>query len=122
MFRTRQAGEKFIGIEFTDDALGTALFAIGADQQHGGRPENLVGAHQRLVIRIVGGDVRAQQLHAGQRLLPAYGDDNATAKNVTAPYLSISGTDDSTAPMYMMEQAVNNFRGARYQVAGMSLA
>ena len=55
--------------------------------------------------------------YAGQRLLPAFGDNNATAKNVTAPYLSISGTADSTAPMFMMEQAVNNFRGARYQVA-----
>ena len=55
--------------------------------------------------------------YAGQRLLPAFGDDNATAKNVTAPYLSISGTEDTTAPMFMMEQAVNNFRGARYQVA-----
>ena len=55
--------------------------------------------------------------YAGQRLLPAFGDDNATAKNVTAPYLSISGTADTTAPMFMMEQAVNNFRGARYQVA-----
>lgn len=55
--------------------------------------------------------------YAGQRLLPAFGDDNATAKNVSAPYLSISGTADTTAPMFMMEQAVNNFRGARYQVA-----
>lgn len=55
--------------------------------------------------------------YAGVRLLPAFGDNNATAKNVTAPYLSISGTDDTTAPMFMMEQAMNNFRGARYQVA-----
>jgi dienelactone hydrolase len=55
--------------------------------------------------------------YAGQSFLPAFGDDNATAKNVTAPYLSISGTSDTTAPMFMMEQAVNNFRGARYQVA-----
>ena len=54
--------------------------------------------------------------YAGQSFLPAFGDDNATAKNVTAPYLSISGTSDTTAPMFMMEQAVNNFRGARYQV------
>ena len=55
--------------------------------------------------------------YAGQSFLPAFGDNNATAKNVTAPYLSISGTSDTTAPMFMMEQAVNNFRGARYQVA-----
>ncbi len=55
--------------------------------------------------------------YAGQSFLPAFGDNNATARNVTAPYLSISGTNDTTAPMFMMEQAVNNFRGARYQVA-----
>ena len=55
--------------------------------------------------------------YAGQSFLPAFGDNNATAKNVTAPYLSISGTSDTTAPMFMMEQAVNNFRGPRYQVA-----
>ena len=55
--------------------------------------------------------------YAGQSFLPAFGDNNATAKNVTAPYLSISGTSDTTAPMFMMEQAMNNFRGARYQVA-----
>lgn len=54
--------------------------------------------------------------YAGQRLLPAFGDDNASTRNVTAPYLAISGTADTTAPMFMMEQAVNNFRGARYHV------
>jgi hypothetical protein len=55
--------------------------------------------------------------YAGQRFLPAFGDDNATAKNVSTPYLSISGTADTTAPIVMMEQAMNNFRGTRYQVA-----
>ena len=55
--------------------------------------------------------------YAGQFFLPAYGEENATARNVTAPYLAISGTADTTAPIYMMEQAMNNFRGARYLVA-----
>ena len=55
--------------------------------------------------------------YAGQRFLPAFGDDNATARNVTVPYLSIAGTADTTAPIIMMEQALNNFRGARYHVA-----
>lgn len=55
--------------------------------------------------------------YAGQRFLPAFGDDNATARNIATPFLSISGTDDSTAPIVMMEQAMNNFRGTRYQVA-----
>ena len=87
----------------------------------------LLGAHltdnyPRLTARATVQDARIKAAvgyvpYAGQRLLPAFGDDNATAKNVTAPYLSISGADDETAPMFMMEQAVNNFRGARYQVA-----
>ncbi len=55
--------------------------------------------------------------YAGQHFLPAFGDDNATARNVTAPYLAISGTADTTAPIALMEQAMNNFRGSRYQVA-----
>lgn len=55
--------------------------------------------------------------YAGMRLLPAFGDDNATARNVNTPYLAISGTADSTAPINMMEQAMNNFRSARFQVA-----
>ncbi|MEO8102043.1 MAG: hypothetical protein ABI790_05925 [Betaproteobacteria bacterium] len=55
--------------------------------------------------------------YAGQIFLPAFGEDNATARNVTTPYLAISGTADTTAPIYMMEQAVNNFRGDRYMVA-----
>jgi len=55
--------------------------------------------------------------YAGQHFLPAFGDGNATARNVTAPYLSISGTADTTAPIALMEQAMNNFRGSRYQVA-----
>ncbi len=55
--------------------------------------------------------------YAGLPFLPAYGEDNGTARNVTKPYLAISGTADTTAPLFMMEQAVNNFRGDRYQVA-----
>lgn len=55
--------------------------------------------------------------YAGQRLLPAFGDDNATARNVSIPYLALSGTADTTAPKLLMEQAMNNFRGARFMVA-----
>jgi dienelactone hydrolase len=55
--------------------------------------------------------------YAGQRLLPAFGDDNATAQNVKTPYLAISGTADTTAPIGLMEQAMNNFRAARFLVA-----
>jgi len=87
----------------------------------------LLGAHltdnyPRLTARATVQDARIKAAvgyvpYAGQRLLPAFGDNNATTSNVTAPYLSISGTADTTAPIEMMDQAVNNFRGARYQVA-----
>lgn len=55
--------------------------------------------------------------YAGQKYLSAFGKDNATAGNVSVPYLAISGTEDGTAPMYRMEEAINRFRGTRYQVA-----
>ena len=55
--------------------------------------------------------------YAGQRLLPAYGNDNATADQVKTPYLAIGGTADTTAPIYLMEQAMNKFQASRYFVA-----
>ncbi len=54
--------------------------------------------------------------YAGQKYLSAFGKNNATTANVTAPYLAISGIDDGIAPMYRMQQALNNFASARYQV------
>lgn len=55
--------------------------------------------------------------YAGQHFLPAFGNDNATASAVSVPFLAISGTDDTTAPIALMEQALNNFRGTRFLVA-----
>jgi len=55
--------------------------------------------------------------YAGQKYLPAFGKNNATAGYVSVPYFAISGTDDSTAPMYRMEEAMNMFRSTRYLVA-----
>ena len=55
--------------------------------------------------------------YTGQRLLPAFGDDQNGAQYVTRPFLAIGGTADITAPLYMTEQAVNRFHGSRYLVA-----
>jgi hypothetical protein len=55
--------------------------------------------------------------YAGQTFLPAFCDDQLGAWSVERPYLAISGTADSTAPIGMMEQALNLFRGSRYLVA-----
>ena len=54
--------------------------------------------------------------YAGQDFLPAFGRDNATARNVNVPYLAISGLNDDVAPIARMTQAINNFRSAAYQV------
>ena len=54
---------------------------------------------------------------AGENFFPAFGDDNATAKNVNTPYLAISGTADKVAPMDRMEQAMNLFQNSHYMVA-----
>jgi hypothetical protein len=55
--------------------------------------------------------------YSGQRLLPAFGDNQNGARHVTRPFLAIGGTADTTAPLYMTEQAVNHFAGSRYLVA-----
>ena len=55
--------------------------------------------------------------YAGESFLPAFGDNNATASNVTTPYLAISGTADNVAPMDRMEQAMNLFQNSHYMVA-----
>jgi len=54
--------------------------------------------------------------YAGQSFLPAFCDDQSGADEVTRPYLALSGTADSTAPIKMMRQALNRFKGSRYMV------
>ena len=54
---------------------------------------------------------------AGENYLPAFGKENATAKNVITPYLAITGTADTVAPMGRMEQAMNLFLNSHYMVA-----
>ena len=53
----------------------------------------------------------------GQRLLPAFGDDQAGVDGMTVPFLGIVGTADTTAPLLLTEQGVNRMLGARYVVA-----
>ena len=55
--------------------------------------------------------------YSGQRLLPAFGDDQNGTIGLTTPFMAIGGTADSTAPLFMTEQAVNNMAGTRYVVA-----
>ncbi|MDP3939032.1 MAG: hypothetical protein Q8R92_12980 [Deltaproteobacteria bacterium] len=53
----------------------------------------------------------------GQRLLPAFGDDQQGVDGMTVPFLGIVGMADETAPLLLTEQGVNRMLGARYVVA-----
>jgi hypothetical protein len=55
--------------------------------------------------------------YAGQTFLPSFCDDQNGAADVQRPYLALSGTADTTAPIKMMEQALNRFSSSRYLVA-----
>lgn len=55
--------------------------------------------------------------YAGQSFLPAFGNDQHGADYVTRPFLAISGTSDTTAPIKLAEQAVNRLKGSRYLIS-----
>ncbi len=53
----------------------------------------------------------------GQVLLPAFGRDEHGLDNVTLPYLAISGTADTTAPIVVTGQGMTRLAGVRELVA-----
>ncbi len=53
----------------------------------------------------------------GEPLLPAFGRDQHGLDNVTLPYLAISGTSDTTAPLAMTEQGIRQLKGNRELVS-----
>jgi hypothetical protein len=55
--------------------------------------------------------------YSGHSFLPAFCDDQTGADLVSRPYLAIAGTEDTTAPIKMTEQAVNRMGDSRYLVA-----
>lgn len=52
----------------------------------------------------------------GQRLLPAFGNDQSGVRGVSMPFMAISGAADTTAPIELTEQGVNSLGGSRYLV------
>jgi hypothetical protein len=54
--------------------------------------------------------------YAGYPFLPAFCSGQAGAAGVNRPFLAISGTADTTAPIGMMEQAMERFTSSRYLV------
>jgi hypothetical protein len=53
---------------------------------------------------------------AGWSFLPAFCDGQEGARGVNRPYLAISGTADTTAPIGTMQRAMDKFQGSRYLV------
>jgi len=53
---------------------------------------------------------------AGYSFLPAFCAGQSGAKGVNRPFLAISGTADTTAPLGMAEEAVDQFQSSRYMV------
>ena len=54
--------------------------------------------------------------YSGQHFLTAYCDSQEGADNVNRPYLAIAGTDDTTAPIALTQQAVNRMGSSHYLV------
>ena len=53
----------------------------------------------------------------GQRILPAFGRDNRGTEGVRLPYLAISGTADTTAPIGPVESGMRRLASSRQLVA-----
>ena len=53
---------------------------------------------------------------AGWSFLPAFCEGNSGAASANRPYLAISGTADTTAPIGAMQAAINHFGGTKYLV------
>lgn len=53
---------------------------------------------------------------AGWSFLPAFCDGQSGAETVNRPYLAMSGTADTTAPLAQMKEALNRFTSTRYMV------
>jgi hypothetical protein len=54
--------------------------------------------------------------YSGQSFLPSFCDNQNGAEQLSRPYLAISGSADTTAPIGVTEQAVHRFGSSRYLV------
>jgi predicted dienelactone hydrolase len=55
--------------------------------------------------------------YSGQSWLPAFCDDQRGAEAVTRPFMAMTGSQDTTAPEKLSEQAVNRMTGSRYMIS-----
>jgi hypothetical protein len=54
--------------------------------------------------------------YAGQTFLPAFCDGQSGVDSIDRPFLALSGTADTTAPIRMMDSAIRLMKGSRYLV------
>lgn len=54
--------------------------------------------------------------YSGQSFLPSFCDDQQGADDIDTPHLAIAGTQDTTAPIKLTQQAVNRMGSSRYLV------
>jgi predicted dienelactone hydrolase len=119
----------------TDVLLGHPGYAPGIDTQRiggfgasmGGQSmAHLLGARMStslgLACRETVRDPRIRAAFAyvpytGQTWLPSFCDDQRGAEGVDRPFMAMTGSQDSTSPQMMAEQAVNRMKGSRYLVS-----
>ena len=54
--------------------------------------------------------------YAGQTFLPAFCDSQSGVDDIDTPFLGLSGTADTTAPIKMVDSALRRMKGSRYLV------
>ena len=119
----------------TDRLLGDPAWSAGIDAERiGGFGASLGGEAMALLLGArmttsIDGDC-AEPVHdprikaavgyvpfAGYPFLPAFCGGQQGASGVNRPYLAISGTADTTAPIEMAQRALEKFAASRYLVA-----
>ena len=54
--------------------------------------------------------------YAGQTFLPAFCDSESGVDSITTPFLGLSGTADTTAPIKMVDSTLRRMKGPRYLI------
>ena len=54
--------------------------------------------------------------YAGQTFLPAFCDSESGVDNIATPFLALSGTADTTAPIKMVDSSLRRMKGSRYLI------
>ncbi len=115
-------GQPAYAARIDPDRIGGFGASMGGEAMLLTMGARLTQSYTNLSSRTVQNDPRIKAAagyvpYAGLSFLPAFGNDQHGAASVTRPWLAVSGTSDTTAPLGLMEQAVNRMTGSRYLVA-----